>query len=112
MTFILNSWLIYLWPLFVTHMLEEDAEIGVGLRVDGGLEHREENVLQHLAKMGHEVPGSEDIAEIEEGEKKDTFLRLLRPFPFLSRSLPVIKTIYLVGNVIYPQQCNSYLSFS
>jgi len=43
-------------------MLEEDAEILVGLGVDGGLEHGQENVLQHLAKVGHKVLGSEDVA--------------------------------------------------
>lgn len=59
----------FLW-LFLTHMLEEDAELWVGEWVNGGLEHRKENVLQHLAKVGHKVPASEDVAKIEEGENK------------------------------------------
>lgn len=46
-------------------MLEEDAELGVGVRVDGGLEHGEEDVLQHFAKVGHELPASEDVARIK-----------------------------------------------
>ena len=49
-------------------MLEEDAELRVGLWVDGGLEHGKENVLQHLAKVGHKVPASEDITKIEEAQ--------------------------------------------
>ena len=51
-------------------MLQEDAELRVALWVDGGLEHGEENVLQHLTEVGHKVPASEDIAEIEEGQNK------------------------------------------
>lgn len=51
-------------------MLEEDAELWVGLWVDGGLEHGKENVLQHLAKVGHKVPASEDVTKIEEGQNK------------------------------------------
>lgn len=46
-------------------MLEEEAELWVGLRVNGGLEHREEDVLQHLAEVGHKVPASEDVAKVE-----------------------------------------------
>lgn len=49
-------------------MLEEDAELWVGLWVDGGLEHGEEDVLQHPAKVWHKVPASEDVAEIERGQ--------------------------------------------
>lgn len=49
--------------LFLTHVLEEDAEIWVGLWVDGGLEHGKENVLQHFAKVGHKVPASEDVTK-------------------------------------------------
>lgn len=47
--------------LFVTHMLEEDAEFRVGLWVDGGLEDGKENVLQHLAKVGDKVSAPEDV---------------------------------------------------
>lgn len=50
-------------------MLEEDAELWVGPWVDGGLEYGKENVLQHLAKVWHKVPASEDVAEIEEGQR-------------------------------------------
>lgn len=46
-------------------MLEEDAELGVGVRVDGGLEHGEEDVLQHFAEVGHKFPASEDVARIK-----------------------------------------------
>lgn len=49
-------------------MLEEDAELWVGLWVDGRLEHGEENVLQHLAEVRHKVPASEDVTEIQEGQ--------------------------------------------
>lgn len=46
-------------------MLEEDAELRVGVGFDGGLENRQEDVLQHLSKVGHEVPASEDVTEVE-----------------------------------------------
>lgn len=55
---------------FLTHVLQEDAELWVGLWVDGGLEHGKENVLQHLAEVGHKVPASEDVAVIEDGQNK------------------------------------------
>lgn len=45
-------------------MIEEDAELWVGLWVDGRLEHRKEDVLQHLAKVGHKVSASEDVTKI------------------------------------------------
>lgn len=48
-----------------TYVLQENAELRVGLWVDGGLEHREEDVLQHFAKVGHEVPASEDVANVK-----------------------------------------------
>lgn len=51
-------------------MLEEDAELGVGVRVDGGLEHGEEDVLQHFAEVGHEVPASEDVARIKRRRRR------------------------------------------
>lgn len=51
-------------------MLEEDAELWIGVWVDGSLEHGKENVLQHLAKVGHKVPASEDVAKIEERQNK------------------------------------------
>ncbi len=51
-------------------MLEEDAELGVGVWVDGGLEHRKENVLQHLAKVWHKVPASEDVAMLKGRQNK------------------------------------------
>lgn len=51
-----------------THVLEEDAELRIGLWIDGGLEHRQENVLQHFAKVWHEVSASEDVAEMEHGQ--------------------------------------------
>lgn len=46
-------------------MLQENAELRVGLWVDGGFEHREEDVLQHFAEVGHKVPASEDVANIK-----------------------------------------------
>lgn len=46
-------------------MLEEDAELWVGLRINGGLEHGEENVLQHFAKVWNKVPASEDVTKID-----------------------------------------------
>lgn len=48
-------------------MLEEDAEIWVGLRINGGLEHGKENVLQHSAKVGNKVPASEDVTKSDRG---------------------------------------------
>lgn len=48
-------------------MHEEDAEIWVGLRIDGGLEHGEENVLQHFTKVGNKVPASEDVTKSDRG---------------------------------------------
>lgn len=57
-------------------MLEEDAELGVGVRVDGDLEHGEEDVLQHFAEVGHEVPASEDVARRGGGDgTKGLFVR-------------------------------------
>ena len=53
-------------------MLEEEAEVGVGVGVDGGLEHRQEDVLQHLTEVGNKVPGLEDVAG---GEKRRKTLR-------------------------------------
>lgn len=53
-----------------THVLQENAELRVGVWVDGGLEHREEDVLQHFAKVGHEVAASEDVASVKKREKK------------------------------------------
>lgn len=52
--------------VFLTHVSEEEAELRVGVWVDGSLEHGKENVLQHLAKVGHKVPASEDVTKIEE----------------------------------------------
>lgn len=52
-----------------THMLEEDAEFWVGLWIDGGLENRQENVLQHFAKVGDKVPASKDVTRIDRGLK-------------------------------------------
>ena len=54
-------------------MLEEEAELGVGVGVDGGLEHGQEDVLQHLTEVGHEVPGSEDVAGGEGEKQRKTF---------------------------------------
>lgn len=54
-------------------MLEEDAELWVGLWIDGGLENRQENVLQHFAKVGDKVPASEDVTKIDRGLKKSHF---------------------------------------
>lgn len=56
-----------------THVLEEDAEIWVGLRIDGGLEHREEDVLQHFAKVGNKVPASEDVTKSDRGIRNTAF---------------------------------------
>lgn len=50
-------------------MLQENAELRVGLWVDGGLEHREEDVLQHFAKVGHKVPAPEDVANVKRQKK-------------------------------------------
>lgn len=62
-------------------MLEEDAEIWVGLWINGGLEHRKENVLQHLAKVGHKVPASENVTKIERGHNRLTLTKNYRhPF--------------------------------
>lgn len=47
----------------VTHMLQEDAELRIGLRVNGGLENGEEDVLQHFSKVWHKVPPSENVTE-------------------------------------------------
>lgn len=64
-----------------THVLEEDAEIRVGPRIDGGLEHREENVLQHFAKVGNKVPASEDVTKSDRGNRKNGLLiKLLHVF--------------------------------
>lgn len=57
----------------MTHVVEEDAELWVGLWVDCGLEDGEENILQHLAKMGHKVPASEDVTKLKRDEKKTKF---------------------------------------
>lgn len=51
-------------------MLQEDAELRVGLWIDGGFEHWEEDVLQHFTKVGHKVPASEDVANKQRWEKK------------------------------------------
>lgn len=48
-------------------MLEEDAELWVRQWIDGGLENREENVLQHFTKVGDKVPASEDVTKIDRG---------------------------------------------
>lgn len=60
-----------------THMLEEDAELWVGLWIDGGLENRQENVLQHFAKVGDKVPASEDVTKIDRRLKKVIWICLL-----------------------------------
>lgn len=52
-----------------TYMLQEDAELWVGLRVDGGLENWKEDVFQHLSEMWHKVPASENVTK---GEIRDT----------------------------------------
>lgn len=57
----------FLWQ-FLTHMFEEDAELWVRLWVDSDLKYRKENILQHLAKVWHKVPASEDVTEKEEGQ--------------------------------------------
>lgn len=44
------------------YVLEKDTEVWVSLRVDGGLKHWHENVLQHLSKVWKEVLQSEHIA--------------------------------------------------
>lgn len=51
-----------------THMFEEDAELRMALWVDGGLENREEDILQHLPKVGHKVSCPEDVAGGFHGE--------------------------------------------
>lgn len=61
----------FCWPLCGTlsrtHMLEEDAKLWVRLWINGGLENREENVLQHFTKVGDKVPASEDVTKIDRG---------------------------------------------
>lgn len=60
-----------LWHDFgihVTHVFEEDAELWVRLWVDSGLKYRKENILQHLTKVWHKVPASEDVTEKEGGQ--------------------------------------------
>lgn len=47
-------------------MLEENAELRVVLWVNGGLEHWQEDILQHLSKVRHKVSASEDITVMEE----------------------------------------------
>lgn len=61
-----NPFFIQKKIFFFTHILEEDAEVRVTVWVNGSLEHWKENVLQHLAKVGHKVPASEDVTKIEE----------------------------------------------
>lgn len=51
-------------------MLKEDAELWVGLWINGGLKHGKENVLQHFAKVWYKVPASEDVTEVEMTEKE------------------------------------------
>lgn len=43
------------------YTLEEDTEVWVSLRVDGGLKHWHENILQHLSKVWKEILRSEHI---------------------------------------------------
>lgn len=57
-------------------MLQENAELRVGVWVDGGLKHREEDVLQHFAKVGHEVAASEDVANVKKRKKGSVNLTL------------------------------------
>lgn len=52
-------------------MLEEDAELGVGVGVDGGLEDGQEDVLQHLTEVGNKVLGSEDVTEGDSGRNEE-----------------------------------------
>lgn len=42
-------------------MLQEDTQFRVGLRINGGLEDRHEDILQNLPKVRHKVPGSENV---------------------------------------------------
>lgn len=58
-------------------MFEEDAELWVGLWVDCGLENREENVLQHLAKVWHKVSASEDVTMIKERQKIIIYMHII-----------------------------------
>lgn len=59
-------------------MLEEDAELRVGLWVNGGLEHRKENVLQHLTKVGHKFPASEDVTIIKKKGQTNDLLVVIK----------------------------------
>ena len=43
------------------YVLEENTEVWVSLRVDGGLEHWHEHILQHLSKVWKEVLRSKHI---------------------------------------------------
>lgn len=77
-------------------MLEEDAEIWVGLRIDGGLEHGEENVLQHFAKVGNKVPASEDVAKSDGGIRKMSFgsnFSVFFPPAFMNESKDLIRIV-------------------
>lgn len=58
-------------------MFEEDAELRVGLWVDRSLEHWEENVLQHFAKVGNKVPASEDVTVVRERKTNQQIMNLL-----------------------------------
>lgn len=62
----------------MTHVFEENAELWVGLWVDCCLEDGEENILQHLAKVGHKVPASEDVTKIKRDVKKKLIQLTLR----------------------------------
>lgn len=90
-------------------MLEEDAEVWVGLRIDGGLEHREENVLQHFAKVGNKVPASEDVTKSDRGNKKyGILIHLLSVFPqaFMSESITFLHVQRVIVNLLDPGHLN------
>ena len=82
-------------------MLEEDAELWVCMRVNGGLEHGKENVLQHLAEVGHKIPASEDITEMEQNK-----VNLSRPLRLFSKLMYVTMMEY---SVYYVPQVNEKL---
>lgn len=49
-----------------THMFQEDTELGVSMRFKGGLNDRQEDILQTFSKVRHKVPASENVTKTPE----------------------------------------------
>lgn len=47
----------------MTYVSKEDAELWVGMGVDGSFNYRQENILQSLSKVRHKVLGSENVTK-------------------------------------------------